>query len=47
MAMMFGAEICTITNVQAMKVDNVEMKILRWLCGLTKKDKVRSERIEE
>ncbi len=45
-AMSYGAEICRASKkAQEDKLDVTEMKMLRWLCGVTRMDRIRNERI--
>ena len=44
---MYGAETWAITKAQERKLEVAEMRMLRWMCGLTRKDRVRNERIRE
>ncbi|XP_063610714.1 uncharacterized protein LOC134784544 [Penaeus indicus] len=44
-AMIYGAEAWLIKESQKKKLDVAEMKMLRWMCGVTKLDKIRNERI--
>ena len=46
-AIMYGAETWSIKKSQEKKLDAVEMKMLRWMCGVTKLDKIRSEIIRD
>ena len=43
--MMYGAERLAIKNVQEKNLDVVEIRILRWMCGVIKLDRIRNERI--
>lgn len=40
-AMMYGAETWPVKKEQEKKLDVAEMKMLRWMCGVTKMDKIR------
>ena len=42
---MYGAEIWALTKAQEKKFEVAEMRMLRWMCGVTKLDKIRNERI--
>ncbi len=44
-AMSYGAETWASTKVQEDKLDVTEMKMLRWMCGVTRMDRIRNERI--
>lgn len=44
-AMIYGAEAWPIKKSQERKLDVAEMKMLRWMCGVTRLDKIRNERI--
>ena len=44
-AMMYGAETWPLKKTQERKLEVEEMKMLRWMCGVTKMDKIRIERI--
>ena len=43
--MLHGAETWPVKKVQEKKLDVAEMKMLRWMCGVTKMDRIRNERI--
>ena len=43
-AMMYGAETWAVKKAQEKKFDVAEMKILRWMSGVTKLDRIRNER---
>ena len=42
-AMMYGSETWGIKKAQEKKITIVAMRMLHWMCGVTKKDKVRNE----
>ena len=44
-AMLHGAETWPVKKVQEKRLDVAEMKMLRWMCGVTKMDRIRNERI--
>ena len=44
-AMMYGAEIWAVKKAQEKKLDVAEMRMLRWMSGVTKLDRIRNERI--
>ena len=44
---MYGAETWAVTKAQERKLEVAEMRMLRWMCGLTRRDRVRNERIRE
>ena len=44
-AMMYGAETRAEKKAQEKKLDVVEMRMLRWMSGITKLDRIRKERI--
>ena len=44
-ALMYGAEIWALKKAQQNKLEVAEMRMLRWMCGVTKLDKIRNERI--
>ena len=44
-ATMFGAETWAVKKAQEKKSDMVEMRMLRWVSGVTKLDRIRNERI--
>ena len=44
-AMMYGAETCAVKKTQEQKLDVAEMRMLRWMSGVTKLDRIRNERI--
>ena len=43
--MMYGSETWAMKKIQEKKVDVAEMRMLRWMCGVTRKDKIRNELI--
>ena len=44
-ALMYGAETWALKKAQVKKLEVAEMRMLRWMCGVTKLDKIRNERI--
>ena len=44
-AMMYGAETLAVKKAQEKKLDVAEMKMRRWISGVTKLDRIRIERI--
>ncbi|KAF3622002.1 putative pre-mRNA-processing factor 6-like [Capsicum annuum] len=46
-AMLYGAECWPINNSHIQKMKVAEMRMLRWMCGLTRGDRVRNETIRE
>ena len=45
-AMMCGADTWAVTKAQEKKLDVAEMRMLRWMSGVTKLDRIRNERIK-
>ena len=43
--MMYGAETWAMKKAQEKKLDVAEMRMLRWMSGVTKLDRIRNERI--
>ena len=43
--MMYGAETWAVKKAQEKKLDVAEMRMLRWMSGVTKLDRIRNERI--
>ena len=44
-ALMYGAQTWALKEAQENKLEVTEMRMLRWMCGVTKLDKIRNERI--
>ena len=44
-AMLYGAETWATTKRQEKRIEVTEMRMLRWMCGVTRKDKIRNEHI--
>ena len=44
-ALMYGAETWALKKAQENNLEVAEMRMLRWMCGVTKLDKIRNERI--
>ena len=44
-ALMYGAETWALKKGQENKLDVSEMRMPRWMCGVTKLDKIRNEKI--
>ena len=44
-ALMYGAETWVLKKAQENKLEVAENRMLRWMCGVTKLDKIRNERI--
>ena len=44
-AMMYGAETWAVKKAQEKKLDVAEMRMLRWMSGVTKLDRIRNERL--
>ena len=44
-AMMYGADTCAVKIAQEKKLDVAEMRMLRWMSGVAKLDRIRNERI--
>ena len=42
---MYGADAWALKKAQENKLEVAEMRMLRWMCGVTKLDKIRNERI--
>ena len=46
-AMVYGAETLAVKKSQENKLEVAEMRMLRWMSGVTKLDRIRNERIRE
>ncbi|PHT33217.1 hypothetical protein CQW23_29554 [Capsicum baccatum] len=46
-AMLYGAECWPVKNSHIQKIKVAEIRMLRWMCGLTRGDRVRNETIRE
>jgi hypothetical protein len=46
-AMMYGAECWAIKGQHVQKMSVAEMRMLRWICGHTRKDKIRNDDIRD
>ena len=44
-AMTYGAETWPIKKTQEKKMDVAEMRMLRWMCGVTRRDRIRNDLI--
>ena len=44
-AMLYGTETWATTKKQEKRIEVTEMRMLRWMCGVTRKDKIRNEHI--
>ena len=44
-AMVYGAETLAVKKAQEKKLDVAAMRMLRWMSGVTKLDRIRNERI--
>lgn len=47
LAMIYGVECWSIKKQHMHKMDAVEMRMLRWMCGKTSNDRIRNERFRE
>ena len=45
--MFYGTKCLTFKKQHVSKMNVVEMRMLRWMCGKTKRDKIRNERIHK
>ncbi|XP_023239853.1 uncharacterized protein LOC111638386 [Centruroides sculpturatus] len=41
--MLYGAETWAITRTQERKMEVAEIRMLRWMCGVSRKDRIRNE----
>ena len=46
-AMLYGMECWPVKNSHIKKLKVAQMRMLRWMCGLTRGDRVRNETIRE
>ncbi|KAG5597751.1 hypothetical protein H5410_038983 [Solanum commersonii] len=46
-ALLYGAECWPVKNSHVQKMQVAEMRMLRWMCGHTRRDKIRNEVIRE
>ena len=46
-AMVYGADTWAVKKAHEKKMEVAEMKILRWMCGVTRLDKIRNDKIRE
>ena len=44
-ALLYGAQIWATTRGQEARLEVNEMRMLRWMCGVTRRDKIRNEPI--
>ena len=44
-ALMYRAETWALKKAQERKLEVAEIRMLRWMCGVTRLDKIRNERI--
>ena len=44
-AMLYVADTCATKKRQEKRIEVTEMRMLRWMCGVTRKDKIRNEHI--
>jgi len=45
--MLYGTECWPVKNLHVQKMQVAEMRMLRWMCGHTRMDKIRNEDIRE
>ena len=43
--MVYGADTWAVKKTHEKKMEVAEMKMLRWMCGVTRLDKIRNEKI--
>ena len=43
--MLYGAETWATTKIQGTRIEVTDMRMLPWMCGVTRKDKIRNEHI--
>ena len=44
-AILYGAKTWATTKRQEKRIEVTDMRMLRWMCGVTRKDKIRNEHI--
>ena len=44
-AMLYGSETWAVKKTQEKKMNIAEMRMLRWMCGVTRRDRIRNEHI--
>ena len=42
-AMLYGIEMVAVMERQVIKIEDAELKMVRWALGVTKKDKIRNK----
>jgi hypothetical protein len=44
-ALLYGSECRTVKHNHVKKIEVAEMRMLRWMCGITRRDRIRNEKI--